>query len=243
MSTRIRRTIAAIAVACAAGLVGTTVGFTASRAEGPADPAQAAARLAHENALLKRQIDLATAKGFYLSLDPQARKLDVMLAGVTLREYEVQRMRVGVPRSFSCSGQVRSDWVEHVWRKGVLEPPRERDRVQIVATGDSTTMPDVPIPPLPEQAYKIPPRYFIRYGGGFSIEIRSESGIDSTVARPTFLQSLLAPLHKSLAERAAADTESVRLMLQLPDDGAGALYRSLPPDIDFIILYDPEPGK
>lgn len=236
--------VAAVAVACAAGLVGTTIGFTASRAEGPADPAQAAARLAHQNALLKREIDLATAKGFYLALDPQAKKLDVMLAGVTLREYDVQRMQVGVPRSFSCDGQVRSDWVEHVWRKGVLDPQRERDRVEVVATGDSTTMPEVPIPPLPEEAYTVPPRYFIRYGGGFSIEIRSESGTGTgTKVTPTFWQSLLAPFRKSLAERAAADTESVRLMLQLPDEGAGALYRSLPPDTDFIILYDPEPGK
>jgi hypothetical protein len=244
MSTRIRRTIAAICVACAAGLVGATVGFTAPRAEERIDPTQTAARLARENELIGRQIGLATGKGFYLALDPQAKKLDVMLAGVTLREYEVQRMRVGVPRSFSCSGQVRSDWVEHVWRKGVLEPQRDRDRVQIVATGDSTTMPDVPIPPLPEEAYTVPPRYFIRYGGGFSIEIRSETGTGiGTQVAPTFWQSLLAPLRKSLAERAAADTESVRLMVQLPDSSAGALYRSLPPDIDFIILYDPEPGK
>jgi hypothetical protein len=243
MSTRIRRTVAAIGVACAAGLMGTTVCFTAPRAEGQADPAQAAARLAHENELTKRQIDLATGKGFYLAFDPQARKLDVMLAGVTLREYDVQRMQVGVPRSFSCSGQVRSDWVEHVWRKGVLDPQRERDRVELVATGDSTTMPEVPIPPLPEEVYTVPPRYFIRYGGGFSLEIRSESGTGMKVAPPTFWQSVLAPFRKSLAERAAADSESVRLMLQLPDEGAAALYRSLPPDTDFIILYDPEPGK
>jgi hypothetical protein len=202
-----------------------------------------AARLAHENVLLKRQIDLATAKNFYLALDPQAKKLSVMLAGVALREYDVQRMQVAVPRVFSCSPHVPADWVETVWRKGVLDPARDRDRMEVVATGDSTTMPDVPIPPLPEEAYSVPARYWIRYPSGFSIEIRPETGTGMKVEELTFWQSLLAPMRKAIAERAAADTEGVRLVLQLSDEGAAALYRSLPPDTDFIILYQPEAGK
>jgi hypothetical protein len=230
------RAVVALGVICAA----ITFSVGASNDD---DAVRNAARLAHENVLLKRQIDLATGKGFYLALDPQTKKLHVMLAGVTLREYDVQRMQVAVPRVFSCSPKVPADWVETVWRKGVLDPSRDRDRFEIIATGDSTTMPDVPIPPLPEEVYEVPARYWIRYPGGFSIEIRPETGTGMKTEALTFWQSLWEPMRKAMAERAAADTEAVRLVLQLNDEGAAALYRSLPPDTDFLILYNPEPPK
>ena len=240
----IRRAIAAVAVACAAGLAGTTIGFPPLRAEGPADPARPRRASPTKTRFSSaRSISQPPTTSTSRST-PQANKLRVMLAGVTLRDYHIRHLKIGVPRSCSSAGRANSDGVEHRLARAGARAARERDRFEIVATGDSTTMPDLPIPPLPEEAYTVPPRYFIRYGGGFSIEIRSESGTGTgTKVSPTFWESLLAPFRKSLAEQAAADTESVRLMLQLPDEGAGALYRSLPPDTDFIILYDPEPGK
>ncbi|MBM3317416.1 MAG: hypothetical protein FJY75_06145, partial [Candidatus Eisenbacteria bacterium] len=141
-------------------------------------------------------------------------------------------------RRVPLESDAAAEWADRVWMKGVLDPERVRDRVEIVATGDSTTMPEIPIPPLPEEALQAPARFRIRYGEGVSIEIRNVSGAGALAKKPPFWQALWAPIRRALTERAAARHESVRLVLQLEDEDAAALYRSLPPDTHFMVLYE-----
>jgi hypothetical protein len=227
------------AVGLLAGLWLGPAGADRAAAAEPAPPADGAA-LAHENRLLQRQLDLASGSDFYLLLDARDRSLRVMLQGVTLRKYEVRQMQLGVPRMLFRKSGLPEGWQDRVWSDPTLEPPRERDRLEIIATGDSTTTPEPPIPLTPEEAFPAPPHYRIRYAGGLALDIRSETVPatlpDSLQANRGLLGGLRARLREARAVLSADTRDELRVQVVLRNEDAAAIYRSLPPGTKLLLL-------
>jgi len=223
----------------AAGLVAIAVTTLAAAARQDApDPAAEAARLASANAGLDALVSLASGKAFYLVLDPAAPDLRLMLKGAELRRFPVQALTVGVPRVAWFGRPAPGPWQGVIWEGGRLDPPREADRVELTAPppGASDAPPAVPIPPTPEEAFPVPPRYHIWFGGGPAIEIRPREA-DGSASR---WSRVAAWWHARWRDTVAALTSSpddrVRLRVVLAPEDADSLYRSLPPDTKLLVL-------
>lgn len=229
-----------------AGLIAFTILLAgAQRSAHPVDQAisnSEAARIAHENALIKRQLDLASTQKFYLLLDPRAADLRIMLAGVTMARFAVERVEIGVPGGFSCRApQPPRAWSDSVWTGAQIDPPRVKDRYEIRV--DPNVMgppPPPPVPLLPEEAYPMPKSYSILFDHGLALEI---SWPDTTRPEPLFKR-----LTTDLKDRYHAlflpqrDRLRVRLAMSLQD--AAVLYRALPLNSSLLVMiHADEPPK
>lgn len=204
-----------------------------------------AARLARENELLAKRVELARGKDFYVLLDRPRSRLVLMLRGAVLHEWPVRGVEVGTPRVAFLSRKAGADWQGRIWSGGRLDPPRERERMVIEAPpprqgGDAEqSEPAVPIPPTPEELYPVPARYHVRYEGGLSLEIRLAS-TPSGERGPGFWSRLLARLAQWWSDlRAAArirPLDTVRVRLVLAPDDAASFYRALPPDTKLLVI-------
>jgi hypothetical protein len=202
-------------------------------------PAAMAAR-ARENRLLQLQVDLASGNDFYLLLDARRRSLRVMLQGVTLRDYEIRELEIGVPRVLFRKSELPKGWQDHIWSDPQLVPPRARDRLEIIATGDSTTMPEPPVPLTPEEAFPAPPNYRIRYAGGLALDIRSETPPamlpDSLREDTSILGRLRAWVMEARWVLIEEERDAMRVRVVLRAEDAAALYRSMPPGTRLLVL-------
>jgi hypothetical protein len=198
---------------CLAALVAGAVALAAA----PLD----AAALERANRRLDNQIKLADGGGFYLVMDLEARRLDLMLQGVLLRSHPVVGIEVGRP---SIAFVVRSgvaDWPERVWEATSIEPPRPEVRVEVHANNGEEGPPELPEVPLPpEERVPAPSRFEIRYGGGLVLEIAR-----SDVPARAGLRRRVASAFHSITTLGEAET---RLRLRLAPEDLAALYRSLP---------------
>src|SRR5262245_29109873 len=137
----------AIALTC-----GAFVGLAA--APPPSSP-QDLARLTREAQILEKQTQLAQGKQFYLILDPRSGTLKMLFNATELTTYAVKGIEIGGPRVAFVSRALPTDWEGRIWSSGELDPPRERDRLEIQApppTADGQE-PNTPVPPTPEEAY------------------------------------------------------------------------------------------
>jgi hypothetical protein len=216
--------------------------FAGAPAGSAAEPRAEAERLQREIEILRQRVDLAKAKDFYLVIDPTTMRLKLMLRGAILQDYKIVSLEVGQPRVAFVSRDLPADWEGRIWTLGKLDPPREQERMEIVApppeAGDEEeNLPPPVIPPTPEEAYPVPPRYLVRYEGGLALEVSrqdrsSESaGFWSRVASGwsafwTDLTSVLRPVPK----------DTIRLRLVLDTKDADSLYRALPPDTKLLIV-------
>jgi len=217
------------------------VALAAATAVGAAAPTPTAAELARltlRNELLKKQLDLAKAKEFYLVLDPQAETLTLMYRAALLQQYRVEALEVGVPRVVYKTRSDVSEWEGRIWEKGALDPARALDRVEVQApppTREGTEI-EVKIPQTPEEKYPVPPRYHIRFAGGLSIEVRPPN----TDAKRGFWSRIGAGLSAWWSDARAASrlepTDTVRLHIVLSKKDAESLYRALPPDTKLLAL-------
>ena len=197
------------------------------------------AQLRRTTDLLQRQIELAAGKDFYLVLDPAASGLTLMLRGARLQRYAILGLQIGHPR-FAWFGERDPRPVPGVvWSLGELDPPRQLDRLVILAgepgkdTGDPATP---PIPPTPEELYPVPSRYHMRFADGLSVEIRPREA-DATLGRwARFRASWSARWRDAVAAVRASDRDAVRLRVVLNPKDAESLYRSLPPAVKLIVL-------
>jgi hypothetical protein len=221
------------AVALAAG--------TALASPSPAGPAPAASdltRLALQNDLLQKQLDLAKGKEFYLLLDPQAQSLTLMYRAALLQQYRVESLEVGVPRVVYRTRADVSRWEARIWEKGSLDPARELDRVEMQApppTREGIEI-EVKVPQTPEEKYPVPPRYHIRFAGGLSIEVRPPN----TDTKQGFWARIVAGWSTWWEDARAASrsepTDTVRLHVVMSKKDAESLYRALPPDTKLLVL-------
>jgi hypothetical protein len=229
------------------GVALSAVLFAAPLGAAEKTPAAAdAARIARENLLLQKELDLASGPDFYMVLDGRDNTLRVMLQGVTLRKYEVRQIRVGVPRVLFRESPAPKDWQDRIWTDPTLEPPRARDRLEIIATGDSTTMPEPPVPLTPEEAFPAPANYRIRYAGGLALEVRSEtppaSLPDSLREDTSLLGRLRAWVNQARSVLTDEERDALRVRIVMRNEDAAAIYRSMPPGTRLLVLVHAPAG-
>lgn len=197
-----------------------------------------AQRLERVNRQLGHRLELARQGGFYLVLDVAARRIDLLLQGVELRSYPVERLEIGRARVGFLPRFGSEDWADRVWSGGRLEPPRAEERVEIeVKPGDAET-PEPAVPPEPELRYPTPQRFLVRYADGASLEIVARgpgTGVRSV--------GLAGTISRRISEVAAAlgprSGRLPRLRLVLAAEDAAAVYRSLPPDTALLVALEP----
>jgi hypothetical protein len=212
---------------------------------------QETARLARENDLLAKRVELARGKEFYLLFDRPRARLVLMLKGAVLQEWPVRGVEIGRPRIAFFSREGSFDWENRIFSNGRLDPPRERERTVIEAPppradgqGEEPE-PAVPIPPTPDELYPVPPRYHVRYEEGLSLEIRPTAPPEGESARGFWarLSNRLAQWWADL--RAAARIEPVdriRIRLVLEPADAASFYRALPPGTKLLVI-PPDPSE
>lgn len=176
---------------------------------------------------LEAEVALAEGKRYYLVLDADPRRLRLMHRGVLLHEMEVHSVEVGTPRLLFVPRSDPAPVYDRAWLDGQLVPPRIRTRTEIDTSPDSTD--DVPIPPLPEELYPTPDRFFVRYPGGLALEIRPDS-LASTSGWKQRFADVLPSLRKD---------DAWRVRLQMDDDEVGRLYRSFPDSCAFLFVSTP----
>ncbi len=199
------------------------------------------ARLEAENARLAKLLELAAGREFYLLLDPERGQLSLMCQGAVLREFPVLVTEVGRRRAFFGTRSLPGDWADSVWHDGQLEPARRFERLEIDPP-DSPVDPDslsVFIPPTPDEAIPAPDRFIIHYRDSKAIEIIAQDTTALFVgARPPRPS---VSIGERLA-RAVAPWRQPKVLLQLhiPAADARALYRALPENGEFLLLYWPK---
>ncbi|MBZ5639385.1 MAG: hypothetical protein LAO51_11620 [Acidobacteriia bacterium] len=211
-------------------------------------PAAGIERLRRENTLLQRRLDLANGDRFYLVLDPATSSLKLMLKGAVLQDYAVQALEVGAPRVAYAARTLPDGWRGRIWERGNLVPPRELDRVEIVApppskNADEDNAPPVPIPQTPEEKYPVPHRYHVRFEGGLSIEIRRQGERESASGFWNGLGKSLGIWWadvKAVLSRSSPEADDIRLRVMLRPADADSFYRALPPDTRLLVLPEPE---
>ncbi len=214
------------------------------RAETPGEIDQ----LRKENALLRQELELANGEKFYLVLDTEASSLKLMLKGAVLQDYHVQALEVGTPRVAFSTRALPEGWRGRIWDNGSLVPPRELDRVEIVAPppskdADEDNAPPVPIPPTPEEKYPVPHRYHVRFDGGLSIEIRRVGEQEASAGFWAGLKKSLGQWWadaKAVLSRSSSESDDVRLRITLLAKDADSFYRALPPSTRLFVLPSPE---
>ena len=218
---------------------------SAAPQEPKADPAVEAARLGARNAALETLVALAGGKEFYLVLDPAKPDLTLMLRGAQLRRFPVQGMSVGVPRVGWLRRHEPRPWQGVVWEHGRLDPPREIDRVEITppqpegsdVPPGATEAPAAPvIPPTPEEAYPVPPRFQIFFDLGPAIEVRPREADLSAGLWSRLAAWWHARWRDTVAALKSTPDDLVRLRVVLAPEDADSLYRSLPPDTKLLVL-------
>jgi hypothetical protein len=212
------------------------------------DPETASVRREVERLRVER--NLASGKGFYLRIDAPRHRLALMLQGVALDDYAASRLEWGVPEVLVVDRHPGADWDAAAFSKGRLEPPRERDRIEVVAPPPSaspsadTAIPAAaaspsppPIPKSAEESYSVPSPYRIVFAEDVSLEVCSQGGGGrnrSALRRVADALSLrLSDIGTALGIGAR---ERVRLRVTLEAEDAASLYRSLPPDVGLVVV-------
>lgn len=221
------------------GLVLALLGAGRPPAKSPSSAASgsaAPARLASDNLLLRRQLDLASGDTFYYTLDPVQHRLRFMYQGNLLFEKNLLDVEVGTRRGFLGKGSAPSDWAARVWSEGRLDPPRVSFRPELDVSSQSyeKDRDAILVPPTPEEAYPAPSVWWIRYEGGMAIEVHGLA--DTTQTRPGFFAGLEQCFQDAMHALSSSEHDVVRIRLYLPRAQADMLYRSVPPDTRFTIL-------
>jgi len=191
------------------------------------------------NEQLRRERELATGGEFYLRLDAGKGRLSLMLGGVVLDDYRADDLERGVPEVFFVDRRPPSGWDLVAFSRGRLEPERERDRIEIQAPPvvEGASPPPPPIPTTAEDSYSVPSPYRILFSEGVSLEVRSKGAGGrnrSAVRRLADLLALRWADWRSALLRRSGDR--VRLRVTLDPNDAAALYRSLPPEVRFLVV-------
>ncbi len=218
-----------ILAACAA-----LIAAASALAATPAASLDDARRLALENDMLTRRVELASGKEFYFVLDPSAARLTLFLAAAELSRYPVMGLEVADPRvAFVARGE-STRWQNRIWKAGTLAPARIEDRIEIKVPTPGSDAPQeaTPVPLTPEEAHPVPPRYGIRYEGGLFVEVRAHGDEDSSS-----MGARLGAWWQDFKDALRREpTDQIRLRLTLQAEDAKAIYRSLPPATKLLVL-------
>ena len=231
MSTPARVAAIARLLGASALIAFVAAGLTLVRAAGP--PPSDLRRAAQETTVLEKLVELARGKEFYLVLDAGRRELRLMLRGAELARYEVRGLEIGRPRvAFVSRGDDRA-WQGQIFTGGELDPPRERERVELIAPPakpegpEDIEQPAPPTPPSPEEIYDVPGRFLVRFSEGMAVEMLPDGSRSGGLW--AWWSDLAAALKPGLEDR-------LRLRLTLDRQHYESLYRSLPPGTKLLAL-------
>lgn len=213
-------------------------GSFAADAEQGAPSAEELTRLRRQVEVRQAQLQLASDKGFYLVLDPSGGTLRLYLKAAVLHTWPLDGIEIGAPRIAFISRGLPDRWEGRVWRAGNLDPPREIDRFELVAPPPKPDGADtnIPIPPLPEEAYPVPARYRVVFESGLAIEVRPPASGSPAGIFMRILNTIRIWWRDFLRAVSPAPDDRVRIRLVLDRESADSLYRALPPDTDLLIL-------
>jgi len=228
---------------------------TAPAASPKADDPETA-RLRGQVERLRRERDLASGRTFYLRLDAGQGRLALTLQGVALDDYRTESVEWGVPEVLFVDRAPGADWDAAAFSKGRLEPERERDRIEVVAPPPAATPPPgsgaspqepaespspPPVPKSAEESYSVPSPYRIVFAEGVSLEVRAQGhgGRNRSIFR-RLADAVTLRLDDLGTALGFGAKERVRLRVTLGAEDAASLYRSLPPDVGFIVVGLPE---
>jgi hypothetical protein len=196
---------------------------------------------------LRRERELSAGKGFYLRLDAARARLALMLQGVVLDDYAASGLELGVPEVLFVNRRPRPGWDSEPISKGRLEPERQRDRVEIVAppprapSADADGAPEAAPPPAvpknAEEAYSVPSPYRIVFAEGVSLEVRaSGDGRRNRSRARRFADAVSLRVADLGSALGIGSRDRIRLRVTLAADDAASLYRSLPPDVELVVV-------
>jgi hypothetical protein len=211
---------------------------SAQKTTAPPPDAEEAKRLARAVAIRAKQLELASGKGFYLILDPSNGTLRLFLKAAVLHTWKLEGIEVGAPRIAFVSRGLPHDWEGRIWAKGALDPAREMDRFELVAPPPRPdgTETNIPIPPLPEEAFPVPPRYRVVFDGGLAIEVRPPSAGESAGFLARAASTIRIWWRDFVRAVSPSPDDRIRIRLVLDREGADSLYRALPPDTALLVL-------
>jgi hypothetical protein len=199
-------------------------------AAAPDDPVTAWRQAAAENRSLGLELELAKGKAFYRLLDTETPRLRLMLNGVALEEFPVDRYDLGVPERMFVNGGSPDEVRDRIWKAGKLDPPN-RDERTVIKPPDPGTPEDELKPPDPMTPLPVPDRFFVKFDGSLMLEVRTDGSSSSFLGRIVEAgQRHLADLAIAVSGDAAA---RVRVFLRHAD--AELLYQSLPPDTQLLV--------
>ncbi len=202
----------------------------------PKELAQKIGTLEIQNDALRKELDLSQGKEFYLLLDPVSRTLKLMLGGVMLQEYPLLQMKAGGYHTPISRAEL-PDLSGFLAADGTLDPPRELERFELVVDVESDEPPpEVPIPPPPEERFFVPDRYWIRFAGQVSIEIRSKDETAPRNFKSFIFEHFTQPIRWRIEDFRSEKKDSLRVMLRMSRENAASLYRVLPPATKLLIL-------
>jgi hypothetical protein len=219
----IRRVVATLTLLLAAGTP-TLIAGTAG------DPAE----MERLNRSLKLQLELAGGEAFYLRVDAEGQRLDLMLQGVLLQSYTIRSLEIGWPRVALLRRTVDAGWAERAWSGGRLSPARPDERIEIRANDGDSSPPEPPVPRPPEEICPAPGRFVVHYEGGLSLEIVGEE--EDGEGRPA--DSILSRLADAARAAWLFGDIAPRVRITLPAGELASLYRGLPPETSLLLLLD-----
>lgn len=203
-----------------------------------AGPQPDAERIRVQTEGLEKLVELASSKEFYLVLEPEAKLLKLMFEGAILREFDVLDAAVGQRRVLFLEQAPPERWQTEIWQDGSLRPARTLRRTEIVPPqrSDTSAVPELIIPPTPEEMFPAPQRYRIQYWDRRTLEIVGQAPSESRRFWTRLPGRFLAGVSSVAGTLWPWDPDAVRLRLVLPLDQAQALYRSLPEHTKFLLV-------
>jgi hypothetical protein len=195
--------------------------------------------LRRRNEQLRHERDLASGKEFYLRLDAEGGRLALMLGGVVLDDYAVVALERGVPEVMFVDRHPGAGWDLAALSHGRLDPERERDRIEVQAPPvvEGASPPPPPIPPAAEESYSVPSTYRVVFTEGVSLEVRSRGlGGRNRSAFQRLGDFVALRWEDWKSALGFGPREHVRLRVTLDPGDAAAIYRSLPPDVRFLVV-------
>jgi len=204
---------------------------------GSESPATELDQLRWETQALRMEAELASGEGPYLVLDLPANVLTLKFQGAVLREFPLLKASIRTPRITGWRGGP-SAALNSIWGEGVRLPTIHIEQMVIVS--DSVAPPDPSgtvafIPPSPEEAIPTPSSFRILFPNRLSLVVAAERA-----------DTLEGDGRAGPSARGGALTQWVRLKswqgdrlqlrLTLPEEMAGALYRSLSPGTPLMVI-------
>ncbi|MBK7672688.1 MAG: hypothetical protein IPJ24_15085 [bacterium] len=189
------------------------------------------------NPALKDWLSKAGTDSFFLVLDESAKKLQLVLGGVVIRNFDVAEVKVATPRRLGGAAPLPRDWHERVWTGARLDPPHPGARTEIVGPEVGTATGEVMVPPTPEEAIPVPSLYRIRFAEGLALEVTGGVAEQKGELPPNELATGFREKIRMLREGAP---DLLRVRIQLTPEAYSEMYRSLPPGTDFVVMHADE---